>query len=66
MSLHHPSKALFPFWTLNLGNKLFHQTVTVCQNMNSTPENLAKLRALVDSLEFCYLMMRRELDEMED
>jgi len=63
--IHHPSKALFPNWTLNLGNKLFHLTVTVTQRMNATPKNLSKLRALIDALEFEYLMKRRELDEIE-
>ena len=65
MAKHHPSKALFPYWTLNLGNQLFHKTVTIAQRMNETDENLAKLRALIDALEFEYLMKRRVLDETE-
>ena len=64
--IHHPSKALFPHWVLNLGNKLFHQVVTVSQRMNATDENLAKIRVLIDALEFEYLMKRRELDEISD
>ena len=65
MAKHHPSKALFPNWTLDLRNQLFHRVVTIIQRMNETPQNLADIRALIDALEFEYLMKRRILDELE-
>ena len=62
MPEHHPDRERYPDWTLSLRNHLFHQVCTVCQRMKATTENLADIRALIDALEYEYLMKRRVLD----
>lgn len=59
---HHPNKELYPDWVILLKNDLFHRVLTVVQRMNPTAENLMFIRGLADSLEYEYLMKRRELD----
>ena len=66
MAHHHPSKALFPNWTLWIRNQLFHKVITIIQHMNETEQNLADIRAFADAIEFEYLMKRRVLDETEE
>jgi len=63
---HHPSKALFPCWTLDIRNQLFHRVVTIVQRMNENEQNLADIRTLIDALEFEYLIKRRVLDELDE
>lgn len=62
MPLHHPDKERYPDWTMDVGNQFFHKALTIAQGMSPKIENLAVLRAFIDSLEYAYLEMRRELD----
>jgi hypothetical protein len=64
MDLHHPSREVFPNWILAIPATL-HKVVSAVQQMATTEENLAILRAFIDSLEFEYLMKRRGLDEQD-
>ncbi len=63
MAKHHPDKTLYPNWTIETGNQLFHKCLTVAQRMKANCENLAILRAVCDALEYIYLMKRKVLDE---
>ena len=50
-----------PDWVLEL-NWLQHKTVTNVQQMNSTPENFAKVTNFLHALSFEWNRMRAELD----
>ncbi len=65
MAKHHVDKQLYPNWTIETGNKLFHKCLTVIQRMRANAENLATIRGFIDALDYCYLMKRRVLDEDE-
>lgn len=64
MSWHHPDYD-HPEWVIDVGNREFHKIITIMQRMNPTPENLAVIRGLIDSLEYEYLQKRRVLDVKE-
>ena len=64
MSYHHPDYA-YSDWVIWVGNREFHKTITIVQRMRPTPENLAVIRGLIDSLEYEYLQKRRTLDVAE-
>ena len=66
MALHHPDKILYPNWTIETGNSLFHKCLTVAQRMRANAKNLAIIRGFIDALEYCYLLKRRVLDEDEN
>lgn len=65
MANHHPDREKYPEWVIDVGNNIFHKTVTIIQRMLPTPENMAIIRGLIDALEFEYLEKRRFIDVEE-
>jgi hypothetical protein len=65
MANHHPDREKYPEWVIDLGNNIFHKTVTIIQRMLPTPENMAIIRGVLDALEFEYLEKRRFIDVEE-
>lgn len=65
MANHHPDREKYPEWVIDLGNQMFHRVVGIVQRMLPTPENMAVIRGLCDSLEYEYLEKRRYIDVHE-
>lgn len=62
MAGHHPNRDDLPRWTLDLGNQVFHKTVTIVQRMLATEENVTIIHNLIMALEWEYLIKRCVLD----
>lgn len=62
MAGHHPDRAGLPEWTLDLGNQVFHKTVTIVQRMLPNEENVTIIHNLIMALEYEYLCKRAVLD----
>jgi hypothetical protein len=65
MANHHPDREKYPEWVIDVGNNIFHKTLTIIQRMLPTPENMAIIRGVLDALEFEYLEKRRFIDVEE-
>lgn len=62
MANHHPDREGLPEWVLDVGNQIFHKTLTIVGRMLPTPENVTIIHNLIMSLEFEYLIKRALLD----
>jgi hypothetical protein len=65
MAGHHPDRSGLPEWTLDLGNQIFHKTVTIVQRMLPNAENVTIIHNLIMALEWEYLIKRANLDMYE-
>jgi hypothetical protein len=65
MAGHHPDRKAMPTWVLDVGNQIFHKTVTICQRMLPNAENVTVIHNLIMALEFEYLVKRAVLDMEE-
>jgi hypothetical protein len=65
MASHHPDREKYPEWIIDVGNQMFHKTLTIIQRMLPVPENMAIIRGLIDALEYEYLEKRRFIDVEE-
>ncbi len=62
MANHHPDRDGLPAWVLDVGNQIFHKTVTIVQRMLPTEENVTIIHNLIMALEWEYLSKRCILD----
>jgi hypothetical protein len=65
MAGHHPDREAMPEWVLDVGNQIFHKTVTIVQRMLPNAENITVIHNLIMALEFEYLIKRAVLDTEE-
>jgi hypothetical protein len=65
MAGHHPDREAMPEWVLDVGNQIFHKTVTIVQRMLPNAENITVIHNLIMALEFEYLVKRAVLDMEE-
>lgn len=65
MAWHHPNRKALPRWVLDVGNQMFHKTITIVQRMLPNIENLVIIRNLIDALEWEYLRKKAILDVEE-
>lgn len=62
MANHHPDREGLPKWVLDVGNQIFHKTLTIVQRMLPTEENVTIIHNLIMALEWEYLQKRCILD----
>jgi len=65
MAGHHPDREAMPEWVLDVGNQIFHKTVTIVQRMLPNAENVTVIHNLIMALEYEYLVKRAALDTEE-
>ena len=65
MAGHHPDREGMPEWVLDVGNQIFHKTVTIVQRMLPNAENITVIHNLIMALEYEYLIKRAVLDTEE-